>query len=180
MSRIGKKPIQISDGVSVSLDGRTVQVSGPKGAMQFALPETAGLRIDDRVVKVENLGGDRDKAAKALYGTVRAIIQNMVTGVSQGFRRELEIRGVGFRGQCQGQRLVLNLGFSHQVEFHAPEGVAVSMPENNRIVIEGIDKQVVGETAAKIRSFRPPDNYKGKGIRYLGEHVILKEGKTVG
>ncbi len=180
MSRIGKKPIKIVDGVSLTVTERQVAVEGGKGKLECRLPDSVELRMADGVVQVENTADERDKPAKALFGTARAILQNMVTGVSQGFRRDLEIRGVGYRGQCQGQRLVLNLGFSHQVEFQAPEGVAVSMPENNRIAVEGIDKQVVGEVAAKIRSFRPPDAYKGKGIRYVGEEVIQKEGKTVG
>ncbi len=180
MSRIGRKPIQIVDGVSVSLEDRKVLVKGPKGELAYMLPPTVNLKIEDAIIRVENIGAERDKAARAMFGTVRAILQNMVTGVNQGFRRELEIRGVGYRGQCTGQRLMLSVGFSHQVEFNAPAEVDLSMPENNRIVIEGIDKQVVGETAAKIRSFRPPDSYKGKGIRYVGEEVALKEGKTVG
>lgn len=180
MSRIGRKPIQITNGVSVGLDDRKVTVRGPRGELAYILPTTVNLQIENSTIKVENVGAERDKQARALFGTVRAILQNMVTGVDQGFRRELEIRGVGYRGQCNGQRLMLSIGFSHQVEFHAPEEVSISMPENNRIVVEGIDKQVVGETAAKIRSFRPPDSYKGKGIRYAGEEVALKEGKTVG
>lgn len=180
MSRIGKKPIQITKGVKVALNGREVAVSGPKGSLNYSLPATTNLRIDDTVLQVENTAPEQDKKAKALFGTARAILQNMVIGVSEGFRRELELRGVGFRGQCKGQRVVLSLGFSHQVEFVAPEGIAVAMPANTKITIEGIDKQMVGETAAKIRAFRPPDSYKGKGIRYVGEEVVLKEGKTVG
>ncbi len=180
MSRIGRKPIKIEQGVSIDLDGNKVSISGPKGKLQYTLPSTTGVKIEENTIRVENKADERDKACRALFGTARSILQNMVTGVYGGYRKELEIRGVGFRGQCSGKRLVLNLGFSHQVEFQVPEEVDVSMSGNNRIVVEGVDKQVVGEAAAKIRSFRPPDPYKGKGIRYLGEEIISKEGKTVG
>ncbi len=180
MSRIGKQPIKIDSGVTVEMKDQAVSVKGPKGQLEYTLPDCVKVQQEDGMLRLENLGADKDKKSRALYGTARAILQNMVTGVSTGYRKELEIRGVGFRGQCAGQRLVLNLGFSHQVEFFAPEEISISMSGNNRIVVEGIDKQLVGETAAKIRSFRPPDAYKGKGVRYLGEEVIQKEGKTVG
>lgn len=180
MSRIGRKPINIEGGVSVAMDGRKVTVSGTKGKLDFELPETVRLQVDEESLQVENLASDRDKKSRALFGTVRSLVQNMVTGVSKGFRRDLELRGVGYRCQCKGQRLVLSLGFSHQVEFIAPDGINISIPEANKIAIEGIDKQLVGYVASKIRSFRPPDSYKGKGVRYVGENVIIKEGKTVG
>lgn len=180
MSRIGRKPIQIKDGVTVAAESRKVTVSGPKGQLEYSLPECIDLKQEDGMVVVSCSAPPKQKRERALFGTARAIVQNMIVGVSEGFKRELEIRGVGYRGQCQGDnKLVLNLGYSHPVEFFAPEGVKLSMPDNTKIVIEGIDKQLVGEAAAKIRSFRPPDNYKGKGIRYAGEFVQIKEGKTV-
>jgi large subunit ribosomal protein L6 len=180
MSRIGRKPIEIKDGVNVEEKAGVVTVTGSKGTLEYRLPGCVRLNQDDKTLTVECDAGRSDKKERALFGTARAILQNMITGVSDGFKRELEIQGVGYRGQCQGSsKLVLNLGYSHPVEFFAPEGVTVSMPENTKIVVEGIDKQLVGEAAAKIRSFRPPDNYKGKGIRYVGEYVQIKEGKTV-
>jgi large subunit ribosomal protein L6 len=180
MSRIGRKPIEVKDGVTVEEKAGVVTVTGSKGTLEYRLPDCVRLNQDDKTLTVECDAGRSDKKERALFGTARAIIQNMITGVSDGFKRELEIQGVGYRGQCQGNnKLVLNLGYSHPVEFFAPDGVTVSMPENTKIVVEGIDKQLVGEAAAKIRSFRPPDNYKGKGIRYVGEYVLIKEGKTV-
>ncbi len=180
MSRIGKKPIEIKDGVTVENKAGDIVVTGSKGTLSYRLPECLKLVLENGIATVECEADARDKKSKALFGTARAIIQNMVIGVSEGFKRELELQGVGYRGQCRGdQRLILNLGYSHQVEFVAPEGIKVSMPENTKILVEGIDKQLVGEAAATIRSFRPPDNYKGKGIRYSGEYVLIKEGKTV-
>ena len=180
MSRIGRKPIEIKDGVTVEEKAGVVTVSGSKGTLEYRLPDCVRMSQDEKTLTVECDAGRSDKRERALFGTARAILQNMVIGVSEGFKRELEIQGVGYRGQCQGgSKLVLNLGYSHPVEFFAPEGVTLSMPENTKIVVEGIDKQLVGEAAAKIRSFRPPDNYKGKGIRYAGEYVQIKEGKTV-
>lgn len=180
MSRIGKKPIVIDAGVQVDCSGREVKISGPKGELSYMLPDCVKVRQEDGRLLLDCPGFDDDADKKALYGLARSLLQNMITGVSAGFKKELQIVGVGYRGQCQNNVVNLNLGFSHSVQFSAPEGVTLTMPENTRIIVEGIDKQSVGQTAAIIRGFRPPDPYKGKGIRYADEHISLKEGKTVG
>jgi large subunit ribosomal protein L6 len=180
MSRVGKTPIPVDSRVKITVAGRDVAVEGPKGKMTYSLPDCVNLKQTEQTLVVECPRHERSRTAKTLYGTTRANLNNIVTGVTTGFRRELEIQGVGYRGQCSGRKLTLSLGFSHPVEFVCPEGIAVSMPDNTHIVLEGIDKQLVGQTAATIRGFRPPDAYKGKGIRYAGEEISLKEGKTVG
>ena len=177
MSRMGKMPIQVSDKVKVDIAGAQVTVTGPKGALDFTVPQPISVALDKGVLTVSRDGESRD--AKAKHGMVRSILQSHVTGVSDGFRRVLEIQGVGYRGQLKGNQLTLNLGYSNPVEYEVPEGVQVSMPDQTHIVLEGIDKQKVGQIAANIRGFRPPDAYKGKGVRYEGEQVSLKEGKTV-
>lgn len=178
MSRIGRKPVKLVDGATIDIQGCQVKVQGPKGSLDFTTPATVTVRQEEGVVIVDSTEGSAH--ARACQGMVRSIIQNMVTGVTTGFRRELEIQGVGYRGKCQGQKLVLSIGFSHPVEFEVPTSLQVSMPSPTQIVIEGADKQMVGQAAATIRRFRPPDMYKGKGIRYAGEQISLKEGKTVG
>lgn len=178
MSRIGRKPVRLIDGAKAAVDGRKITVEGPKGTLEFEAPEKILVRQEDDQVIVEAL--EETAHLRACQGMVRSIVQNMVTGVTTGFRRELEIQGVGYRGKCQGQKLVLNLGLSHPVEFVVPDSLQISMPSATQIVIEGADKQMVGQAAATIRGFRPPDSYKGKGIRYAGEQITLKEGKTVG
>lgn len=178
MSRVGKKLIRLDDKVSMTSRGREVTVKGPKGELSWALPDGLDLTIDDGQCVVERSDSSRQGAAN--HGLARSLLQGLVTGVTEGFKKELEIQGIGYRGQCSGQKLTMSLGYSHPVEYVAPEGVALSMPDNTHIVVEGIDKQKVGQTAATIRGFRPPDSYKGKGIRYVGEYVALKEGKTVG
>ena len=178
MSRVGNKPIKMGDKVDVTLSDRTVTVKGPKGELSWDVPEGVDVRVVENEIRVAQ--PDDGAADSATYGLVRSLLQNFVVGVTEGFRKQLEIQGIGYRGQCQGSRLVLNLGFSHPVEYQVPEGIDVSMPNQTTIVVEGIDKQLVGQTAATIRAFRPPDNYKGKGVRYTGEYVPLKEGKTVG
>ena len=178
MSRVGKKPIGFDEKVSITASGRQVTVKGPKGELSWALPEGIDLSVGDGQCVVERHDSSRQGGAN--HGLVRSLLQGMVTGVNEGFKKELEIQGIGYRGQCSGRKLTMNLGYSHPVEYEAPEGVQMSMPSNTRIVIEGMDKQEVGQTAATIRGFRPPDSYKGKGIRYVGEYVALKEGKTVG
>ena len=180
MSRIGKKPIAIDGSVKVELSGQALKISGPKGELSYNLPDCVALKQEDNRLVVECVEYETDAGKKALFGLARSLVQNMVIGVTAGFKKELQIVGVGYRGQCQKNVLNLNLGFSHSVQFPAPEGIELSMPENTRIVIEGIDKQLVGQTAAVIRGFRPPDAYKGKGIRYSDEQISLKEGKTVG
>jgi len=178
MSRMGKQPIALNDAVKVEISGTEVTVTGRKGSLTRSLPDCVRLVQKDNRLSVECEPATRHE--KALHGLVRSLMQGMVTGVSEGYRRELEFQGVGYRGQCKGQHLTLSLGFSHPVEYDVPEGVAVSMPDATHIVLEGIDKQKVGQTTATIRGFRPPDAYKGKGIRYVGEQISLKEGKTVG
>jgi large subunit ribosomal protein L6 len=180
MSRIGKQPIELKSQAKVSISGQDVTVAGPKGSLSFALPACVSARQEENMLLVECSSFEKNPKNRALYGMVRSILNNMVQGVTDGFKRQLEIQGVGYRGQCSGKRLILNLGYSHPVEFVAPEGVDISMPDNTHIVVEGIDKQAVGQVAATIRGFRPPDAYKGKGIRYQGEQISLKEGKTVG
>lgn len=178
MSRIGRKPVKLVDGTKFSLNGQRATVEGPKGTLDLTIPEKIAIRQEDGQLVVE--AQEETAHLRACQGMTRSILHNMVTGVTTGFRRELEIQGVGYRGKCQGQKLVLNLGLSHPVEFEVPKPLQVSMPSATQIVIEGPDKQMVGQAAATIRSFRPPDSYKGKGIRYVGEQISLKEGKTVG
>ena len=178
MSRIGKKPVKLEGGAAVAISGRQVTVSGPKGQMAFTLPERIDIQADAQQFSVSTVGTDRQSSM--YLGLARSLLQGMVTGVTAGYRKALEIQGVGFRGQLAGQKLTLSLGFSHPVIFEVPAGVKLTMPDVTHIIIEGIDKQLVGETAARIRRFRPPDSYKGKGVRYAGEKITLKEGKTVG
>ena len=175
MSRIGKKPVDLPSGVSASLSGQTIEVKGPKGTRSFTATDDVTLTVEDNVVKVEPRG--KSKRARQQWGMSRTQVQNCVTGVTEGFKKELEIQGVGYRAQMQGNTLKLNLGLSHDVDFVAPEGVTVSAPKQTEIVVEGIDQQQVGEVAAKIREWRKPEPYKGKGIRYKGEFIFRKEGK---
>ncbi|MCY4289652.1 MAG: 50S ribosomal protein L6 [Aestuariivita sp.] len=175
MSRIGKKAVELPDGVSASVVGQTVEVKGPKGTRKFSATDDVSISFEDNVIRVDPRG--RSKRARQQWGMSRSQIANCVIGVTQGFKKELEITGVGYRVQMQGQALKLSLGYSHEVEFVAPDGVTVSAPSQTRIVIEGIDQQQVGEVAANIRNWRPPEPYKGKGIRYIDEYVFRKEGK---
>ena len=179
MSRIGKKAIAIDSRVKIEQSGQSLTVSGPKGELSYVLPQGIELERDEASLKLLCPGFESNAKQKALYGLARSLVQNMVIGVTQGFKKELQIVGVGYRGQCQNNVISLNLGYSHSVQFPAPDGITLTMPENTRIIVEGIDKQVVGQTAAVIRGFRPPDAYKGKGIRYVGEQISLKEGKSV-
>jgi large subunit ribosomal protein L6 len=178
MSRIGKKAIEIPEKVkmAVSEDG-SIHVEGPKGKLDWVLPKQIKIRVDG---KQAILNRDTEtRSVKALHGLSRSLIHNMVIGVSKGFQKALEIHGVGFRAQVQGKNLNLSIGFSHPVVFPVPDGIKVAVQENTRILIEGIDKQMVGQVAADIRSYYPPEPYKGKGIRYAGEQILRKEGKTV-
>jgi large subunit ribosomal protein L6 len=178
MSRIGKKPITLASGVTFEVTGLTATVKGPKGTLTCELPASVAVKQEEQKLVV--VSTEETREANAMHGLARSLIQGMVTGVSEGFRKELQIQGVGYRGQVAGQKLTLNLGYSHPVVYEVPQGISVSMPEPTRIVLEGCDKQVIGQTAATIRRFRAPDAYKGKGVRYMGEHIALKEGKTVG
>jgi large subunit ribosomal protein L6 len=176
MSRIGKEPIAIPDGVNVELQGSRVTVNGPGGALHQEVSPELKVTVDDGTVRVERPSDERHH--KALHGLTRTLIANMVEGVTKGFEKRLEIQGVGYRAALRGSDLELQVGYSHPVEFPAPEGIAFEVPAPNRIVVRGIDKQLVGETAARIRKVRKPEPYKGKGIRYEGEYVRKKAGKA--
>jgi large subunit ribosomal protein L6 len=177
MSRIGKKPVAIPAGVKVSVKDGIVTAEG-KEKLTLALPRLVELEITDSEVIVKQQKENRE--ASAMQGLTRALVQNMVIGLSTGFKKELQIIGVGYKAQVQGSKLVLNLGYSHTIEYQIPKGLTIAMGENNTIIITGADKQMVGQAAATIRGYRPPEPYKGKGIRYVDEHVTIKEGKTVG
>jgi len=175
MSRIGKSPVTLPDGVKVETQGSEVTVTGPKGTLAERIPETIGVEQEGAELRL--LRADEKKETRAAHGLARALVSNMVTGVTDGFSRELEIQGVGYRAEAGGKTLKLTLGFSHPVDMPVPEGLAVKV-EENRIRVEGIDKQRVGQFAAEIRRLRPPEPYKGKGIRYVNEHVRRKVGKA--
>ncbi len=176
MSRIGKKPIPLPKGVDVSIQGNTVTVKGPKGALTNTFhPDMTVSQVGDELVVARPSDA---KEHRSLHGLTRSLLANMVTGVTEGFKKELEVNGVGYRCAKQGKDLVMNLGYSHQVIMHEPDGITVEVPNPNRIVVSGADKQKVGQFAAEVRSKRPPEPYKGKGIKYVGEHIIRKEGKA--
>ena len=175
MSRIGKKPVELPSGVEASVSGQTVTVKGPKGSREFTANDDVSISIDGNIITVEPRG--KSKRARQQWGMSRTMVANLVTGVSSGFRKELEIQGVGYRAQMQGNKLVLNLGLSHDVNFEVPEGVTVTCPKLTEIVVEGTDQQLVGQVAANIREWRAPEPYKGKGIRYKDEYIFRKEGK---
>jgi len=177
MSRVGKQPIAIPSGVDVTVEGRTITVKGPKGTLEHQAPESITVARDGDALVVTR--PDDERANRALHGLTRSLVSNMVVGVSDGFVRELEIVGVGYRAQAQGPaKLELQVGYSHTVPVEAPEGVTFEVPQPTRIVVRGIDKQLVGQVAADIRKIRKPEPYKGKGVRYAGEHIIRKAGKT--
>jgi large subunit ribosomal protein L6 len=175
MSRIGKKPVALPNAVSASISGQTLEVKGPKGVRSFTATDDVTLSIDDGAVKVTPRG--TSKRARQQWGMARSMVKNCVIGVTEGFRRELEIQGVGYRAQMSGSSLKLALGYSHDVVFDVPAGVTVTAPKQTEIVVEGIDQQLVGQVAANIREWRAPEPYKGKGIRYKGEFVFRKDGK---
>lgn len=174
MSRVAKAPISIPSGVEIQIDNRIARVKGKNGTLEFALPEGADVQIENGEATIVPTGRTRNLA---IAGTTRAILANLVTGVSEGFERKLELVGVGYRAQAQGKKLNLQLGFSHPVEYEMPEGVTVETPSQTEILLKGADKQRVGQVAAEIRAFRPPEPYKGKGVRYSDEQVIRKEAK---
>jgi large subunit ribosomal protein L6 len=175
MSRIGKRPVELPSGVSASVSGQTIEVKGPKGARSFTATDDVTLAVADNAVTVEPRG--KSKRARQQWGMSRTMVQNLVTGVTDGFKKELEIQGVGYRAQMQGNTLKLSLGYSHDVDFEVPAGVTVTCPKNTEVVVEGSDQQLVGQVAANIREWRAPEPYKGKGIRYKGEYIFRKEGK---
>jgi large subunit ribosomal protein L6 len=178
MSRVGLKPISLPEKVAVKVDGNTVQVEGPKGKLDFSVPAGISLKTEDGNVVVSRATEQREH--RALHGTVRSIVNNMITGVSTGFSKDLEIHGVGLRAAVKGSDLDLSLGRSHPLLHPIPSGLTVTVNENTKIKVEGIDKQLVGQFAAEVRSFYPPEPYKGKGVRYSDEKVRRKEGKSVG
>lgn len=177
MSRIGKQPITIPPKVKVEVQGRRVRVEGPKGKLELDLPPAVAARVESGAVVVSRTGDDA--RSKAMHGLGRALVNNMVKGVTDGYAKKLEINGVGFKAAVQGKQVVLNLGYSHPINYPIPDQVKVTVEENTKLTVEGPDKQVVGQVAADLRAFYPPEPYKGKGVRYVGERIIRKEGKTV-
>jgi large subunit ribosomal protein L6 len=175
MSRIGKKPVDLIKGVSATVSGQTIEVKGPKGTRSFTATDDVTLTVDESSIKVTPRG--TSKRARQQWGMARSMVENLVTGVTAGFKKELEIQGVGYRAAMAGNVLKLSLGYSHEVNFDVPAGVTVTSPKNTEIIVEGIDQQLVGQVAANIREWRKPEPYKGKGIRYKGEFVFRKEGK---
>ncbi|MBL8561633.1 MAG: 50S ribosomal protein L6 [Gemmobacter sp.] len=175
MSRIGKKPVALPNGVSASISGQSIEVKGPKGTRNFTATDDVTLSLEDGAVKVTPRG--TSKRARQQWGMARSMVENLVTGVTSGFKKELEIQGVGYRAAMAGNVLKLSLGYSHEVNFQVPAGVTVVSPKPTEIVVEGIDQQLVGQVAANIREWKRPEPYKGKGIRYKDEFVFRKEGK---
>lgn len=175
MSRIGKKPVAPVDGVTVTIEGQTVKAKGPKGELSVDLVDLVTVKMTDEGVQVDPVNDSKE--ARSAWGMSRTLVNNIVTGVKEGFTKKLAINGVGFRAQMQGNDLKLALGFSHDVIFKAPEGIKLEAPQPTEIIVSGIDKQAVGQVAANIREFRPPEPYKGKGIRYEDEYIFRKEGK---
>ncbi len=178
MSRIGKMPVEVPKGVNVSLEGSTFSAKGPKGELSLGVHREIEVKVDGGVVTVHR-PSDQPRH-KALHGLVRSLVANMVTGVSEGFSKTLEIVGVGYRADVSGNGIKVQVGYSHPIDYPAPDGVTLECPNQTTIVVSGADKQKVGQTAAEIRAFRPPEPYKGKGIRYQGEQVRRKAGKTAG
>ncbi len=176
MSRIGRAPIAVPSGVQITIDGRRVSVRGPQGELSREVPSPMAVRQDDSQLVVERPTDSGPH--RSLHGLTRTLVYNMVTGVTSGFRKELELQGVGYRASLQGQDLQLSLGYSHPIRLTPPEGIRIEVPEPTRIVVSGRDKELVGQTAARIRSMRPPEPYKGKGVRYRGEQVRRKAGKS--
>ena len=175
MSRIGKKPVPIPSGVTANVEGQTVKVKGPKGTLQVVLPDEVEVKLDAGSIKVDPR--NETKRARSMWGTSRTLVNNLVTGVTKGYEKKLEITGVGYRAALQGKNLQIALGYSHDVIFPIPEGIAITTPKPTEILIAGIDKQKVGQVAAEIRGFRPPEPYKGKGVKYANEYIFRKEGK---
>jgi large subunit ribosomal protein L6 len=175
MSRIGKKPVPVPSGVTANVSGQTISVKGPKGTQQLMLHDDVTAKMEEGAVQIDPRNDS--KRARAMWGTTRSLLANIMTGVSKGFERRLEITGVGYRAAVQGKNLQLALGYSHEVNYPIPEGITIATPRPVEIVITGIDKQKVGQVAAEIRDYRPPEPYKGKGIKYAGEYIFRKEGK---
>ncbi|MEZ5773990.1 MAG: 50S ribosomal protein L6 [Hyphomicrobiaceae bacterium] len=175
MSRIGKKPVTVPKGVEARVDGQTVKAKGPKGELSLTLVDDVEVALEDGAVTVKPR--NESKRARSMWGMSRTLVQNIMVGVTDGYRESLEIHGVGFRAALKGNEVQLSLGFSHEVNYPIPEGIKVELPKPTEIVISGIDKQKVGHVAADIRAWRPPEPYQGKGVRYKGEFILRKEGK---
>ena len=176
MSRIGNKPITVPENVEVKIDGHHIEVKGPKGTLSRDIHKNINIVQDGNIIKVERINDEIEN--RSLHGLTRTLINNMIEGVVNEYKRELEINGVGYRAQKKGNKLVMNLGYSHSVEMDPPAGITFDVPAPNQIIVRGIDKEVVGQTAAVIRSKRPPEVYRGKGIKYVEEHIRRKEGKA--
>ena len=175
MSRIGKKPVPVPSGVTANVEGQTVKVKGPKGALAFVVPDEVAVKMAEGKVQVDPR--NETKRARAMWGTSRTMVANLITGVTKGFERKLEITGVGYRAAVQGKNLQLALGYSHDVVYQIPEGITIAVGKPTEITVTGIDSQRVGQVAAEIRAYRPPEPYKGKGVKYAGEFIFRKEGK---
>jgi large subunit ribosomal protein L6 len=175
MSRIGKKPVTIPSGVTAAVDGQTVKMKGPKGQLQFVVHDDVEVKLENGAIKVAPRF--ETNRAQALYGTARAQVANLVSGVTKGFEKKLEITGVGYRAAMQGKNLQLSLGYSHDVIYPIPEGITIAVPKPTEITVSGTDVQRVGQVAAEIRGYRPPEPYKGKGVKYADEFIFRKEGK---
>ena len=175
MSRIANNPVVIPKGVDVLLEGQSIKIKGAKGELTEQVHDLVSIYADESLLSFK--ANEESKNAKALAGTFRSLVNNMVQGVTEGFQKELELQGVGYRAQLQGKKLNLSLGFSHPVEYEAPKGIEIETPSQTQVIVKGIDKQLVGQTAAEIRAYRPPEPYKGKGVRYQNEFVKRKEAK---
>jgi len=176
MSRVGKQPISLPKGVTVTVADGQVQVKGPKGALTQSIVDRVGVAVDGETVNVTR--DDESRPSRANHGLMRALVANMVQGVDKGFEKKLEVIGVGYRADVKGKNLVMNLGYSHLIDFPIPDGISIDVDKQNVITVQGIDKQQVGQVAAEIRGFRKPDHYKGKGVRYVGEYIRIKAGKS--
>ena len=176
MSRIGNKPITVPEGIDVKIDGHRITVKGPKGTLEKEVHENMSVTLEDGQIKIAR--PNDEKQNRSLHGLTRSLINNMIEGVSKEFTKELESNGVGYRASKQGKTLVLTLGYSHPVKMEEPEGITYEVPNPNSIIVKGIDKELVGQKAAEIRTKRPPEVYRGKGIKYIDEHIRRKEGKT--
>jgi large subunit ribosomal protein L6 len=178
MSRVGKKPIKLPQGVKLSFKAPLLQANGKAGQVSKVLPSTVSVEVKGEEIRVVNLS--KSNETKSLHGLSRTLVANIVQGVSEGYQKQLELQGVGYRAQVQGSKLVMQLGFSHPVEFPLPTGISAAVDANTKITLKGADKELLGLTAANLRKIKPPEPYKGKGIRYLGETIVLKQGKTAG
>jgi large subunit ribosomal protein L6 len=175
MSRVGKRPVSVPSGVTANIEGQTVKMKGPKGTLQYVVPDDVSVTMDKGSIKLDPRNDS--KRARALWGTARVLVSNLATGVAKGFEKKLEINGVGYRAAVQGKNLQLALGYSHDVVYPIPEGIAITTPKPTEIVVSGIDRQRVGQVAAEIRAYRGPEPYKGKGVKYADEFIFRKEGK---